>query len=305
MKETRINSQGLWIVSCESDSAEQCQQGLLTCIANCSCAASLLPFLNTLSRQQLLFSYAWPEQRARCTTPAMDHTIPDVGSFSYSWPTSKPEPRAAERIGHSDITNFIAADPASASQYSFDFRPSLPQQTEAMADADQVFLNGLLLPLQLTSQQGHEDGDSGHNEPVLMLARSLSLDSSQRMIASAAASRRHRLPWPASQNSSPCNLRGGRAVATVSPAVFRTSKLRLPSFGRCGKQHKWMSFRFLVPLCQKIVRCIWRKAMEKAMDATYRDEYGSAKVKLCDSAIQAKTVPSGLRDAILHCKRSL
>ncbi|CAO2197710.1 unnamed protein product [Urochloa humidicola] len=222
----------------------------------------------------------------------MDHTIPDVGSFSYSWPTSKPEPRAAERIGHSDITNFIAADPASASQYSFDFRPSLPQQTEAMADADQMFLNGLLLPLQLASQHVQEHGNSGRNEPVLMLTRSLSLDSSQRMIASAAASRRHQLPRPASGNSSPCSLRRDRAVS----AMFRASRLRLPSFGRCGKQHKWMSFKFLVPLCQKIVRCIWRKAM----DATQRDEYGSAKVKLCDSGQD-----SAIRDAILHCKRSL
>ncbi|CAL4961537.1 unnamed protein product [Urochloa decumbens] len=232
----------------------------------------------------------------------MDHTTslphPDVGSFSYSWPTSKPEPRAAERIGHGDIASFIAADPAPASQFSFDFRPLLPEQTEAiMVDADQMFLDGLLLSLQLASQHGQEDGDPGQNEPVLMLTRSLSLDSSQRMVASAAASRRHWLPRPASQNSSPCSLRGGRAVTAMRGAVFRTSRLRLPSFGRCGRQHKWMSFRFLVPLCQKIVRCIWRKATEKPMDASQLAQYGSAKVKLCDSGQE-----SAVRDAIIHCK---
>nr|TKW16638.1 hypothetical protein SEVIR_5G312600v2 [Setaria viridis] len=233
----------------------------------------------------------------------MDHTtshpLPDVGSFSYSWPTSKPEPRPEERIGHGDITSFIGTDPASASPWSFDFRRSLPQQTESMADADQMFLDGLLLPLQLATKQGQDDGDSGRRESVL--TRSLSLDSSQRMVASATASRRHRLPppRPASQNSSPCGLRGGRAVTPTRGAVFRTSKLRLPSFGlgRCGKQHRWMSFGFLVPLCQTIVRCFWRR---KAVDASERAEYSSAKVKLCDLGQE-----SAIRDAILHCKRSL
>ncbi|OEL13115.1 hypothetical protein BAE44_0025866 [Dichanthelium oligosanthes] len=196
------------------------------------------------------------------------------------WPTSKPEPRPKERIGHGDITGSVGtALASSASQCSFDFRLSLPQQT---ADADQMFLNGLLLPLQLASQQGQEDRDSGRTEPVL--TRALLLDSSQRMVASAAAaSKPHWQPRPASQNSSPCSLRGGLAVTAARSAMFRTCKLRLPSFGRCGKQRKWMSFRFLAPLCQKIMRCIWkRKAMERAMDASQCAEYVSDKVKLCD-----------------------
>ena len=112
--------------------------------------------------------------------PAASHPLPDVGSFSYSWPTSKPERRPEERLDHADVVaRFIGTDPASASQCSFDFRLSPPQQT---ADADQMFLDGLLLPLQLASRHGQEGGDSGSWGPVLV--RSLSLDSSQRMVAS-------------------------------------------------------------------------------------------------------------------------
>ncbi|RLN22474.1 hypothetical protein C2845_PM07G22260 [Panicum miliaceum] len=226
----------------------------------------------------------------------MDHTashpLPDVGSFSYSWPTSKPERQPEERLDHGDAAGSIGTDPASASQCSFDFRVSPPQQT---VDAGQMFLDGLLLPLQLASRHGQEDGDPGREGPVL--ARALSLDSSQRMVAPAAASsRRYRLPLPASQNSSPCGgLRSGRgAVTPVRGAVFfRECKLRLPSFGRCGKRRRWMPFRFLAPLCRKIVRCVWRR---KAMDA----EYGGDNVKLCDSGKE-----NAIRDAILHCKRSL
>jgi len=228
---------------------------------------------------------------------AASHPLPDVGSFSYSWPTSKPERRPEERLDHADVVaRFIGTDPASASLCSFDFRLSPPQQT---ADAGQMFLDGLLLPLQLASRhcQDQENGDSGSGGPVL--ARSLSLDSPQRMVASAAeSSRRHRLPRPASQNSSPCGgHRGGRsAVTPARGAVLRASKLRLPSFGRSGERRRWLSFKLLAPLCRKIVRCIWRR---KAMDAPHRAEYGGDDVKLCDSGQEA------IRDAILHCKRSL
>jgi len=223
---------------------------------------------------------------------AASHPLPDVGSFSYSWPTSKPERRPEERLDHADVVaRFIGTDPASASLCSFDFRLSPPQQT---ADAGQMFLDGLLLPLQLASRHGQEGGDSGSWGPVLV--RSLSLDSSQRMVASAAAtSRRHRLPRPASQNSSPRGgLRG--AVTPARAAVLRASMLRLPSFRRCGKRRRWMSFRFLAPLCRKIVRCIW----SKEMDASHRAECGDDNVKLRDSSQE-----NAIRDAILHCKRSL
>ncbi|PUZ54890.1 hypothetical protein GQ55_5G167900 [Panicum hallii var. hallii] len=221
---------------------------------------------------------------------AASHPVPDVGSFSYSWPTSKPERQPEERLDHAGVDGSIATDPASASQCSFDFRLSPPQQT---ADAGQMFLDGLLLPLQLASRHGQDGGDSGRKGPAL--ARSLSLDSSQRMVASAAtSSRRHRLPRPASQTSSPC---GRCAVTPARSAVFRASKLRLPSFGRCGKRRKWMSFRLLAPLCRKIARCVWRR---KAMDVSHRTQYGGDNVKLCDSGQE-----NAIRDAILHCKRSL
>ncbi|KAJ1285282.1 hypothetical protein BS78_03G268700 [Paspalum vaginatum] len=239
----------------------------------------------------------------------MDHTtshaLPDVGSFSYSWPTSKPQPRPEERIGHGDITALVATDPASASQCSFDFRLSVSEQIEAMADADHMFLNGLLLPLHRGANQQclcQEDGHAGHKEP--MLTRSLSLDSSQRAIASATTSRRHRLTRPASQSSSPSNLLGGTVtIASAKGAVYRTSKLRLrlPSFGRRGRQHKCILFRFLAPMYHKMVRCIWkRKATEKAMGVSQRAEYGSATVKLCDLGQE-----NAIKDAILHCKRSM
>lgn len=240
----------------------------------------------------------------------MDHTtsdalLPEVGSFSYSWPTSTPKPQPEERrFGQGDLlTSSVATDPASASQSqcSFDFRLSVSEQAEAMAVADQMFLNGLLLPLHLASQQGQEDGHAGRKQPAL--TRSLSLDSSQRMIASASTSKRRPPAWlSVSQNSSPFNLRGGTVTtASARGAVIRMTKLGLPSFGRCRtKQHRWISFRFLVPLYRKMVRCVWRgkTTEEKAKDAPRRA--GGAKAKLCDLGQE-----SAIKDAILHCKRSL
>jgi hypothetical protein len=68
-----------------------------------------------------------------------------------------------------------------------------------MVDADQMFLDGLLLPLQLVSHGDEEDGVAEHKQPAFL--RSLSLESSQRMLVSA--SKRHQLTQPASLNSSP------------------------------------------------------------------------------------------------------
>lgn len=237
----------------------------------------------------------------------MNHTasqpLPNVGSFSYSWPTDKPRPRL-ERINHGHIAAFIETDPEL--QCSFDFRlpPSNSEQGVAMIDADQMFCNGLLLPLQLVRQEGDEDNDHTLNDPVLL--RSLSLDSSQRMIS---ASERHQLarPRPASLNSSPTGLRGSAVVpersSSVSKgAVFTASKLRLPSFGRCGKlplprglSCKYL--RFLVPLYHKMVRCIWRR---KAKDAPQH-----AAAELCNGKVCDLGREDAIRDAILHCKRSL
>ena len=58
------------------------------------------------------------------------------------------------------------------------------------------------------------------------------------------------------------------------------AKLRLPSFRRCRKQHRWILFRFLAPLYQKMVRCIRRrKTTEKTKDAPHS---AGAKANLCD-----------------------
>ncbi|KAK3165373.1 hypothetical protein QOZ80_1AG0032350 [Eleusine coracana subsp. coracana] len=192
----------------------------------------------------------------------VSHPLPDVGSFSYSWPTSKPEPQLDARVHHNDVAAFTGTGPALSPQCSFDFRPPLPEHSASMADADKMFLDGLLLPLQPVSRGGKEDGVTGHEQPMLL--RSLSLDSSQRMMVSA--SKRHQLSRPASLNSSPSGYPYEVAAIARSPsmskgAVFMNNKLRFPYFGRSGKQHKWNPFRylkFLVPLYQKIVSGIRR-----------------------------------------------
>ncbi|KAK3161876.1 hypothetical protein QOZ80_1BG0082570 [Eleusine coracana subsp. coracana] len=230
----------------------------------------------------------------------VSHPLPDVGSFSYSWPTSKPEPQLDARVHHNHVAAFTGtADPALSPQCSFDFRPPLPEHCAAMADADKMFLNGLLLPLQPVSRGGKEDGVTGHEQPMLL--RSLSLDSSQRMIVSA--SKRHQLSRPASLNSSPSGYRYqvatiARSSTTSKGAVFMTSKLRFPYFGRRGKQHKWNPFRylkFLVPLSEKIASGIRRS---KADSDSHHAEGCNGKV--CDLGDEI-----AIRDAILHCKRSM
>jgi hypothetical protein len=50
---------------------------------------------------------------------AASHSLPDFGSFSYSWPTSKPTPQLEVRVDNGDIMAFMGAK---SSQCSFDFR---------------------------------------------------------------------------------------------------------------------------------------------------------------------------------------
>lgn len=81
------------------------------------------------------------------------------------------------------------------------------------------------------------------------------------------------------------SLRGGMETTTTGArgTVFSMAKLRLPSFRRCRKQHRWILFRFLVPLYQKMVRCIRRrKTTVKTQDAPHS---AGAKANQCDLGI--------------------
>ena len=100
------------------------------------------------------------------------------------------------------------------------------------------------------------------------------------MIASATTSKRHPPPRSVSHNSLPIFVVTRRPPPRARGTVFSMAKLRLPSFRRCRKQHRWILFRFLVPLYQKMVRCIRRrKTTEKTKDAPHS---AGAKANLCD-----------------------
>jgi hypothetical protein len=111
--------------------------------------------------------------------------------------------------------------------------------------------------MQLVSHGDEEDGVARHKQ--LAFLRSLSPESSQRMLVSA--NKRHQLTQPASLNSSPSFYHYRAGGTAKSPSVSRgTRRLRLPTFGRCGKQSKRISLRylrFLAPLCQRNwIRCV-------------------------------------------------
>ncbi|KAF0919078.1 hypothetical protein E2562_028298 [Oryza meyeriana var. granulata] len=232
----------------------------------------------------------------------MDHPtsppITDLGSISYSWPANKPFARADDTDMHP------------ARQCSFDLSPppfECSEQAAAMADADQMFRDGLLLPLRVVQRQGGgEDDDEDvatKHEGIPVLLRSRSLDSSQRMTTTTNASKRHRLARPASLNSSPSSLGGAAAPAWPSSAVFRANiKLRLPSFGRCGRvlprRLTCRYLRFLAPLYQKMVGCVGRRTTTRHASCRAADESRNGKV--CEAGAE-----DAIRDAILHCKNSL
>ncbi|KAL5229131.1 hypothetical protein ABZP36_017396 [Zizania latifolia] len=258
----------------------------------------------------------------------MDHStsqpLPDLGSFSYSWPTNRPLQRADDG-GEMDC--------CPARQCSFDF--SLPpfecaEQAAEMADADQVFRDGLILPLRVVRRQGGREDDGvrlggahKQDDDIPVLLRSRSLDSSQSMTM-VSASKRHRLAGPVSLNSSPSSLRGAAlAPAWPSTAVLRASKLRMPSFGRCGRllprrlSRKYLSF--LAPLYQKMVSCVrwrsttmscvrWRSTTMSCVrwrSTTRHTSDRAAAIESCNGQVCEVGTEDAIRDAILHCKKSL
>uniref|UniRef100_A0A0D9V5D5 Membrane-associated kinase regulator 6 n=1 Tax=Leersia perrieri TaxID=77586 RepID=A0A0D9V5D5_9ORYZ len=226
----------------------------------------------------------------------MDHPtsppLPDLGSFSYSWPTNKPLERADNDV-----------DTYPARQCSFDFSTppiDCSEQAAVIADADQMFRDGLLLPLRAVRHHGGNDDDDIGKAPkqddIPVLLRSRSLDSSKGTATVNYASKRHRLARPASVNSSPSSLRRG---ATAHPVLRASIKLRLPSFRRCGcvlpRRLSCKYLRFLTPLYQKMVGGVGKRSTKKQASArAAADECSNGKV--CEEAI---------RDAILHCKRSI
>ncbi|XP_040383534.1 uncharacterized protein LOC102704667 [Oryza brachyantha] len=239
----------------------------------------------------------------------MDHSsspplLPDLGSFSDSWPTNKPLARADD----------VDIDMHPARQCSFDFSPpatlECSEQAAEMADADQMFCDGLLLPLRFIRRL-QEGGDDSVGDPkqdaVPALQRSRSLDSSQRMMATmdpASKRKRHQTAWPTSLYSSPSSPRG---AATPSSAILGGPhvRLRLPSFGRCGRvlPRRRLSCRhlsFLAPLYQKMASCVGRRSTTtRRFSGRAADESREGKV-LCDVGSE-----HAISDAILHCKKSL
>uniref|UniRef100_A0A0E0JNQ2 Uncharacterized protein n=1 Tax=Oryza punctata TaxID=4537 RepID=A0A0E0JNQ2_ORYPU len=231
----------------------------------------------------------------------MDHSnsppLPDLGSFSYSWPTDKPLARA---------------DDTHARGCSFDFSPPPPfecsEQAAAMANADQMFRDGLLLPLRAVRRQGGDDdydvvSGATKQDAVPVLLRPRSVDSSQRITTTIPASKRHRLARPASPNSPPSSLRFAAAPGWSPSSVLGASiKLRLPSLGRsCGRvlprRLSCKCPRFLEPLYQKMASCVGRRI------TTTRHSYGRATA--ADESRNGKVCEDAIRDAILHCKKSL
>nr|XP_015639182.2 uncharacterized protein LOC4327875 [Oryza sativa Japonica Group] len=252
---------------------------------------------------------SWPF--APCTLhgcSAMDHSnsppVPDIGSFSYSWPTNKPLARAD--------------DDTHARGCSFDFSPpsfECSKQAAAMAHADQMFRDGLLLPLRAVRRQGgggggDDDGGGGDvsgapkRDAIPVLLRPRYVDSAQRITTTIPASKRHLLPRLASPSSPRSSLRVAAAPGWSPSSVLglgASNKLRLPSLGRrCGRvlprRLSCKCLTFLEPLYQKMASCCVGRRI------TTRHAYGRA---AADESRNIKVCEDAIRDAILHCKTSL
>ncbi|XP_008803934.1 probable membrane-associated kinase regulator 6 [Phoenix dactylifera] len=244
-------------------------------------------------------------------------------SFSYGWLVNiKP---SFESLNSSfrrsfDGSSFIEMDPDLFSMRwtndAHDFNFNLPSsQSPVSVHADQIFSNGLLLPLHLNNPPQSEVGCESFGTNF---SRSNSLDSSKALLS---RSNRFQSRYfytvqsrPVSSNSSPLFHSAESTPISMSlscsskSVASRSGKFKSPFFRNCTKSPKkilWKYLCLLMPLYNK-VRGLSLSSPKSATSCrdSVRD---SPRMTTAFSSIEwcRGNADSSIYDAILHCKRSI
>ncbi|KAG1354705.1 putative membrane-associated kinase regulator 6 [Cocos nucifera] len=243
-------------------------------------------------------------------------------SFSHGWLINiKPSFESLNSsFRHSiDGSSFIEMDPDSFSMRwtndAHDFNFNLPSsQSPVLVHADQIFSNGLLLPLHLNNQPQSE---AGYESLGSNFGRSKSMDSSKALLS---RSNRFQSRYfytvqsrPISSNSSSLFHSAGSTPISMSScssqsAASRSGKFRSPFLKNCTKSPKkilWKYLFFLMPLYKKVrgLSLTSPKSVRSCRDSVAN----SPKMTTAFSGIEWRrgNADSSIYDAILHCKRSI
>ncbi|KAG1346511.1 putative membrane-associated kinase regulator 6 [Cocos nucifera] len=227
-----------------------------------------------------------------------------------------------------DGGSFIEMDPKLISMRwkddSLDFDFTLPSsQSPVLVHADQIFSDGLLLPLHLITSRKSEIASNSSMNSVLM--RSLSLDSSKSLLS---GSNRFGSRYFYTVPSSPVSLNSSSLFGPVqgvptssssrsSKSMFSSgSNGRLHFLGGCTKSSKKFIQRylsFLMPLYKKFkgLKLIKRAGSsrscvdDESIGASSRNSDALSSFKYCHGR---RTFDMGtenaINDAVLHCKNS-
>ncbi|XP_010917092.1 probable membrane-associated kinase regulator 6 [Elaeis guineensis] len=255
-----------------------------------------------------------------------------MDSFSYSWLLNlNPSFDSLDdglrfSLDTQDGGSFIEMDPKLISMRwkddSLDFDFTLPSsQSPALVHADQIFSDGLLLPLHLITSRKNEIASNSSMNSVLI--RSLSLDSSKSLLSgSNRFGSRYFYTVPSSpvalNSSSLCGPVQGVPTSSSSrssKSMFsRGSNAKLHFLGGCTKSSKKFIQRylsFLMPLYRKfkglklIRRAGSSRSRVESIGASSRTSDALSSFKYCHGR---RTFDMGtqnaINDAVLHCKNS-
>lgn len=243
-------------------------------------------------------------------------------SFSYRWLMNGEDAEGGA---------FIEIDPRLASlrraidaAHDFDFGLS-GSQSPSLVHADQIFSDGLILPLHLSTpaRRQQEDGSRSSDGSLSsdgarssdsddsVLSRSLSLDSSSLLLS--LSKRHHRSPYSSAGASQPASPHYSSSPLRFDPSTKRAFSRKQPTASKKILQ-KYLCF--LMPLYKKVkgLKLSWRPGgSSMVVPSTPRScassFIGSPRARDDCCRLARAALDSGMEksihDAVLHCKRSI
>ncbi|CAA7402694.1 unnamed protein product [Spirodela intermedia] len=231
-------------------------------------------------------------------------------SFSYRWLMNGEDTEGGA---------FIEIDPRLASlrraidaAHDFDFGLS-GSQSPALVHADQIFSDGLILPLHMSTpaRRQQADGSRSSDSDDSILSRSLSLDSSSLLLS--LSKRHHRSPYSSAGASQPASPHSSTSPLRFDPSAKRAFSRKQPTVSKKILQ-KYLCF--LLPLYKKVkgLKLSWRPGgSSMVVPSTPRScassfmgspRAGDDCCRLTRAALDSGMEKS-IHDAVLHCKKSI
>ncbi|CAA6665936.1 unnamed protein product [Spirodela intermedia] len=216
-------------------------------------------------------------------------------SFSYRWLMNGEDTEGGA---------FIEIDPRLA---------SLRRAIDAAHDFDFDLLDGLILPLHMSTpaRRQQADGSRSSDSDDSILSRSLSLDSSSLLLS--LSKRHHRSPYSSAGASQPASPHSSTSPLRFDPSAKRAFSRKQPTASKKILQ-KYLCF--LLPLYKKVkgLKLSWRPGgSSMVVPSTPRScassfmgspRAGDDCCRLTRAALDSGMEKS-IHDAVLHCKKSI